>query len=159
VNSFQLNYWVLEIIGIYLIVQAVIGVLAFEYAWYKTKRYREVNEDRDSQYQAFCRLDAKNWSRFKFYPGAVLMMPSRIVLLLIDGMILTFIVTILSFGHDFRKGPMKNGCRKYIIYFAYHVCCSFYLIICGMTTSIKKIDYDYSYYLGPNYKNNMSYLK
>jgi hypothetical protein len=50
VNSFQLNYWVLEIIGIYLIVQAVIGVLAFEYAWYKTKRYREVNEDRDSQY-------------------------------------------------------------------------------------------------------------
>lgn len=96
----------LEIIGIYLIVQAVIGVLAFEYAWYKTKRYREVNEDRDSQYQAFCRQDAKNWSRFKFYPGAVLMMPSRIVLLLIDGMILTFIVTILSFGHDFRKGPM-----------------------------------------------------
>ena len=44
------------------------------------------------------------------------MMPSRIALLIIDGMILTFIVTILSFGHDFRKGPMKNGCRKYIIY-------------------------------------------
>ncbi len=87
------------------------------------------------------------------------MMPSRIALLIIDGMILTFIVTILSFGHDFRKGPMKNGCRKYIIYFAYHVCCSFYLMICGMTTTAKKEDFDYTYYLGPNYKDNMSYLK
>jgi hypothetical protein len=46
---------VLEIMEIYLI-----GETAFEYAWQKTKRYRELKKDRESQYKAFCRLDAKN---------------------------------------------------------------------------------------------------
>ena len=55
----------------------------------------------------------------KFYPGAIFLMPTRIVLLILDGMILTFFVTILSFGHDFKKGPIKNGCRKTIIFFIY----------------------------------------
>ena len=59
----------------------------------------------------------------KLYPGALLLMPTRIALLIIDGMVLTFIVSVLSFGHDFKRGPMKNGCRKYIIFFVYHVCC------------------------------------
>lgn len=57
-KTIYLNYWVFEIVGIYLFVQAVIGIIAIEYAWYKTKRYRELNEERDSNFQAFYRLDA-----------------------------------------------------------------------------------------------------
>jgi len=39
------------------------------------------------------RIDAKNWARWKFYPGAMILMPTRLMLLLIDVIFLTAIVT------------------------------------------------------------------
>jgi hypothetical protein len=77
---------------IYFGVQAVIGIVALEYAWAKTKRFREVDEERDSLYPCFRRTDAKNWSRWKFYPGAMFLFPTRLVLLVIDATFLTAIV-------------------------------------------------------------------
>ena len=73
--------------------------------------------------------------------------------------VFVFSCRIFSIGHDFKKGPMKSGCRKWIIYFMYHVCCTFYLFIAGTRTSLKFVDVDYSYYLGPNYKNNVKKIK
>lgn len=67
---------------------------------------------------------------------------------------------LLSIGHNYKKkGPMKNGCRKWLILFMYHVCCTFYLFICGMSTQHKQVDADYSYYLGPDYKKNAKKIK
>jgi|TARA_B110000285_G_C15134511_1_gene625948 hypothetical protein len=54
---------------------------------------REVDEERDSQYPAFRRRDVQNWARWKFYPGAVLVMPTRLILLIIDIIFLTTFVT------------------------------------------------------------------
>ena len=87
------------------------------------------------------------------------MMPTRIVLLILDGCLLVFIVSILTIGHDFKKGPMKNGCRKWVIFFMYNVCCSFYLFIAGMSTSLSYKDVDYQYYLGPDYKQSFKKIK
>jgi hypothetical protein len=62
---------------------------------------------------------------------------------------------ILSLGHDFKKGPMKSGCRKWLIAFMYHVCCTFFLWVSGVCyTSTKRVDADYSDYLGEDYKKN-----
>lgn len=47
---------------------------------------------------------------------------------------------------------MKNGYRKWLIAFMFNVCCSFYLFVCGMRSSCKQVDVDYSFYLGPDYK-------
>lgn len=66
---------------------------------------------------------------------------------------------ILSIGHDFKKGPMKNGCRKWLIYFFYHICCSFYLFVAGCSTTLKHIDVDYSEYLGEHYKEYAKKIK
>lgn len=41
----------------------------------------------------------------------------------------------------------------------YHVCCSFYLFVSGMSTNLIYTDADYSYYLGPEYKKNMKKIK
>lgn len=83
------------------------------------------------------------------------MMPTRMVLLFLDGAFLTLSVKILSIGHDFKKGPMKSGCRKWAIAFMYHVCCTFFLILAGVFfTYSKKVDADYSEYLGEDYKKN-----
>jgi len=69
------------------------------------------------------------------------------------GAFLAAVVTILSIGHDFKKGPLKNGCRKWIILFMYHVGCTVFLFVAGMKTSLHYQDVDYSYYLGDNYKS------
>jgi 1-acyl-sn-glycerol-3-phosphate acyltransferase len=71
----------------------------------------------------------------------------------------TTFVTLFSIGHDFKKGPMKNGCRKWIITFMYHVCCGFVLFVSGMRTKLKYIELDYSEYLGPDYKKNQMKIK
>lgn len=44
------------------------------------KVFREVVEERDSLYPAYRRLDVKNWSKWKFYPGAALVLPLRFLL-------------------------------------------------------------------------------
>lgn len=80
-------------------------------------------------------------------------MPTRFALLVLNGMLLTTFVTIMSIGHDFKKGPLKNGCRKWVIQFAYHIGCSVFLFVAGMTTTLHYEDVDYSYYLGDNYKS------
>ena len=43
------------------LINALIGLLSFEWAWYSLKPVREVNEERDSQYPAFRRLDVRKW--------------------------------------------------------------------------------------------------
>ena len=78
---------------IFLGAQAVIGIIAFEFAWSRTKRFRNVDEKRDSLYPQFRRQDAENWARWKFYLGAMFFMPTRIILLFIDGIFLTTIVS------------------------------------------------------------------
>ena len=77
-----------------------------EYALYKFRRFREVDESRDRNFSAFRRYDAPNYSRLKLYPGAMLWMPTRLILLALDGILLCIIVHICSIGHDYSQGPM-----------------------------------------------------
>jgi hypothetical protein len=126
-----------------------------EWAFVRTKRFREVDEKRDGRFPWFRRYDAKNWKRWKFYPGAMIMMPTRIILLVIDGLFLMTVLKILTIGHDFKKGPIKNGCRKWIMNFMYWVCCTFFLMVSGVRTSLHYDDVDYSFYLGKNYKSEI----
>lgn len=80
-------------LGIYLLVQAVLGIIAIEYAFSRTKRFRERNEERDSVFPPFRRYDAEKWSRLKFYPGAMFLMPTRAIMLVLDATFLALIVS------------------------------------------------------------------
>ena len=71
-----------------MIVHAVVGIIAIEWCFSRVKRMREVDEQRDSRFPAFRRLDAAKWSRLKFYPGCLLGMPLRLLILIIMGIIL-----------------------------------------------------------------------
>ena len=72
----------------YLGIQAIIGLIGIEFAFYKFTRYMENDEARDSNFPAFRRYDAPHFRRWKFYPGALLFMPTRMALLLVEGLIL-----------------------------------------------------------------------
>ena len=67
--------------------QAVLGIFCIEFAFRRLKRMRDVDEDRDSKFPAFRRRDAKNWSRLKLYPLAILSMPYRLLFLNVLGLI------------------------------------------------------------------------
>lgn len=84
VDSFYLrnSSWIRGI-SIALIIQAVLGIIAIEYAFSRLKRMQQVDEKRDSQFQGFRRLDAKKWHRCKFYPGAMFSMPARMLILIL----------------------------------------------------------------------------
>ena len=64
----------------FLLFNAVVGLLLFEWSWFKTRRVREVDEARDSLFPSWRRLDAKYWSKLQLYPAAITIMPLKIYL-------------------------------------------------------------------------------
>jgi len=58
-------------------VNAFCGILLFEFIYHKTRRFRDGNEERDSKFPYFRRLDAPKWARWKFYPGAMTLLFPR----------------------------------------------------------------------------------
>ena len=86
-----------------LIINAVIGVILFEYAWGATKRHRQVDEERDKRYPAFRRLDVPKWNKILMYPAAATVLVPR-CLLFIGGTALHVILhKILFFGTDLSQ--------------------------------------------------------
>lgn len=57
-----------------------LGLLGFEWAWMQVKPVRDIVEERDSKYPAFRRWDAFRWRKWKFYFGAITVMPLRLFL-------------------------------------------------------------------------------
>jgi hypothetical protein len=117
------------------------------------------DEERDKNYPAFRRYDSKNWRRWKFYPGAMLWMPSRILAYAISCTSIGILCAPLTCGHDFKKGPMKKGCMRTFVKWIYKTLTSLALATTGVRTGKTYKDCDYSYYLGPNYKDNYKPVK
>ena len=78
---------------IYVVVQAILGIVAIEYSLCKLSRFMEKNNERDEKFPHFRRYDSQYWARWKLYPGAMFLMPTRIALLVFDGIFLTSMVT------------------------------------------------------------------
>jgi hypothetical protein len=76
------SHWLFNL-AIAFIIQAVIGICAVEFAFGKLNRFRDGNEARDTKFPAYRRLDAKNWNKCKFYPGAMFSMPARLIILIL----------------------------------------------------------------------------
>jgi 1-acyl-sn-glycerol-3-phosphate acyltransferase len=80
-------------------------------------------------------------------------MLTRLILLLIDGLLLLLLAGIFSIGHDFDKSPMRPGCQRSLVKGAFHVTTKIFLFLSGVSLKHTYLDVDYSEYLGSNYKN------
>ena len=80
------------------------------------------------------------------------MMPTRAFLLILVPLVSFILVTTVCIGHDFRKGPILPGCRLWLVKGVFYIIPRTCLVIAGIWTSTYRIDYDYSKYLGPDYK-------
>ena len=67
----------LTYIFVILILNALLGVYMFEWAWKKVGPVRRIDKQRDSQFPPFRRVDVEQWSKAKFYLQAVTVMPFR----------------------------------------------------------------------------------
>jgi hypothetical protein len=149
----------MQILLYYMIFQAVFGIVAFEWAYNKVYRFRQIDAEREEYFKAIKRQDAPYWARWKFYPGAMFTMLTRIVLLA-TGLIVLFVsIQLFCIGHNFDKGPMPDGFRKKLIHKIYRACCGFGIFLSGMTTSVVYQDVDYSYYLGNGYQSRYRNIK
>jgi len=91
-------------------------------------------------------------------PGSLLV-PTRFALNVMNILFLAVVIKILCIGHNFKKGPIPNGCRKACISFMYKVCCPISLFLSGMTYNTVRQEADYSYYLGDNYREGYRDIK
>jgi hypothetical protein len=64
----------------------MIGLILFEFSYYKVRVLRIPNEGRDQRYPAFRRLDVGKWHRWKFYPGALTLLPFRLIISVLIGL-------------------------------------------------------------------------
>ena len=67
------SWWV-----ILLIHNAVVGLIAFEWAWLTTQRHRTLRE-LDDFFPAFRRTDIHKWRKWRFYFGAMTIMLPRLI--------------------------------------------------------------------------------
>lgn len=124
---------VLEIVLITVFANAVGGLLLFELAWHQMKAIREVDEVRDSKYPAFRRWDAFKWRKWMFYPGAVTIMPIRIVLIVVVAILAYVFVRLGTLGHNFEKGgPIRGRFRNLVLTYTYKFLVSLVLGISGV---------------------------
>ena len=96
----------------------MIGMVAFEYSYYLVRRHRDPKFDElNAHFPSFRRLDAKNWARYKFYPGAILFcIPRTLFIWATFGFAVPLIWLTLR-GQDLEK-PI-TGCRRIILRFWY----------------------------------------
>lgn len=132
------------------------GALLFEYAWASVKPIREVNEERDSKYPAFRRWDAAKWRKWKFYPGAITIMPLRVIATIFLILLCYIFIRIGTIGHSFKGDkPIRGWCRNIVISYTMKFFNSVLLLSLGCWSWKTKVEFDYSEYLGPGYRANL----
>ena len=87
-------WWLVVVLAL----NALFGLVAFEWGWKKTYRYRNPIQELDEQFPAYRRIDAFKWRKIDFYLGAMTIMIPRIIFLFLAVMFLTLCVKIILIG-------------------------------------------------------------
>ena len=119
------------------------------------RRSIDVDEERDSQFPSFRRLDVQHWKRASFYPGAFIWLVPRFlaVFAVLFGEGSIFRILYVGSGVSYEK-PL-SGTRRWIYDSVMKYSNSLLCLLCGYTAShVYEEEVDYSLYLGPNWKSN-----
>ena len=85
-------------VGTVLLVHAILGLIAFEWAWKSTYRYRNPILELDERFPAYRRTDAMKWNKCHFYFGAMTLLVPRLIAIVWNVLFLTLAVKILLCG-------------------------------------------------------------
>lgn len=99
--------------NILLVINAVLGVCALEWAWWKLRRFRKPIAELDLQFPELARKDAPKWKKWKLYPGALTLLIPRILFVIVIGLLMVLLLNLVLICHDTSR-PIR-GCRKVLI--------------------------------------------
>ena len=97
-----------------LCLNALVGLAALEWAWAKFLRYRQPIAEVNAAYPGLRRTDCPQWSKWRFYPGALLAFLPRLVMFASSLICLGFFLRVASVGQAEDK-PI-SGLRKKVIH-------------------------------------------
>ena len=138
-------------IPVYLLAfNAVLGLATAEYCFYSTRLARKVDEERDSKFPAWRRLDTPWMKRIYVYPMAATLAPLRIELFLLLVVFYFAIATVSHFvcycGRADKRGCPNSSVQRLLGWIAY-----LWMLILGIIPQQRFIEADYSEWLGPDY--------
>lgn len=100
---------------------AILGLIIFEYCWYKMWRFRQPIKELEDLMPAYRRYDSNKWSKWKFYPGAVTCMLPRFIFGVSCFAFLCVFLFFALIGQSMDK-PI-SGCRRLTIRGTYKFVC------------------------------------
>ena len=100
------------------------------------KPLREVNEERDGKYPAFRRWDVSKWEKWRFYAGAVTLMPLRIIMCIVIVLSCYIFIRLFTIGHRFgpEDKPMTGWFRNLVCGYTYKIHCAVLVFVLGVGT-------------------------
>ena len=142
-----------------LVVNALIGLSLLQLSWGLVDRYLTKNEERDSHFPAFRRLDTHLWRKWMFVPGAMTIYIVRGLISLGSLFWLAMWLRIVMIGHEMGKNPLK-GLRLWANFLAYKIASWLIIKASGITVTKHVVnELDYSKYLGKDYLKNQKLPK
>ena len=103
--------------SIIFVLNSLIGLTLFEWAWAKSYRVRNPIKELDDMFPAYKRLDATKWKKYYFYPGALTLLVPRFVLGTLCFASLVLWINITMIGQE-KNAPIGR-CRKRCLLFWY----------------------------------------
>ena len=108
-------------------------------------------------FPAFRRLDAHNWNKLMFYPGAITLLPIRAILALGSFAFCCLLLQPVMIGYD-PKVPL-TGIREWLRQKIFKTCIGMIPLMAFMSLDYQFVEEDYSYYLGKDYKKTQQLPK
>ena len=130
------------------VLNAALGHFLLTWAWHNTQRIREIDEERDSQFPAYRRVEAKHWTKWRHYPVCWTIGPLKAWFLVVMVPGTAILATIVLWR---AKSPFM-GWRKVWSDINQYSCNMFFEFSIGLSVTKKEIDFDYSEWLGEGYR-------
>lgn len=96
-----------------LVLNAILGLLAFEWGWKKTRRFRNPIEELNAQFPELCREDARHWKKWKLYPGALILLVPRLIFIFSISLLMVILVNVILICH--KDSTPITGCRRFFL--------------------------------------------
>ena len=91
-------------------------------------------------------------NKWKFYPIAVTILIPKLIIMMVPILLCVISIPLIYFGYDGKKQDHPEGIRRKIVNSLISSLSWLMINIPGVKAIHIYKDYDYSYYLGPNYK-------
>lgn len=136
-----------------ILIFTLLGILLQEYALFKTRKIRAIDEARDSKYPSFRRTDTHLWKRWRLYLAAPILIPKMLLSILALAILLIGAQIVVSTA-GLKKGEILQGWRLKLVA-ANTKYMTQMIVIFGAGLYWWKSyrpKVDYSKYLGPEWK-------